>query len=239
MRKMFDKPGKLPLPPTSSSYSLNQYTSNDTREIPPRPRIPSNENRFQFERRSLHEQSYQPNSTTYHSYEHVPQQSIQNHATEQREAYDQRMRRSRDLELSTQVIHSNQRYSDSRSPPGPTTHQSGGYPEKATLPHFQPPPQHSQSMNNLDDLRPQESRTKPFQNSKLRSGYTQVHDNDMVVGVRFEKGNTTPYQRDEQKSVASLSPTSYESSNTPVKKKESKSFTGNMNLSLGIVQQNL
>ena len=236
MKKMFDKPGAVPLPPVSTSYGANQYSSGDSRQIPPRPRVSSDENRYQQEQsvpsnethyeqeqRTFSDRFNQSHSPPYRSYDNVAQQQPHQHHSSQLplNSYEQENMSSRNPPM--QKFPPQQRYLEPRSPPGQTNRQFGGHVEKQSLPHFEPPPQHSQSMSNLDDFHPQENWPRPSQKPRTRSSYTNEQDNDMVVGVRFEKRNTAHGHRGEHLSTACFSPTSFGRNQMADKRHECKS----------------
>jgi len=222
MKKMFDKPGAVPLPPVSTSYGANQYSSGDTRQIPLQPRVPSDENRYHQEQRPPFDQSFQASSPPYRSYDNVSNQHSHKHSTQPPSTfYDQQTKRF-DNENPTRNFSSQEIYREPRSPPGQANHQFGSHIERPHLSHYEPPPQHSQSMSNLDDLHPQENWTNQPQKPKNRNSYANnKQDNDMVVGVRFEKHNESQ-RRDDHQSSTSLPPTSFEYTQQPDKRNECK-----------------
>lgn len=195
VKKVFDKPDSVvPMPPVSSSYGANQY---NTRPLPPRPQTQTND-------RNLSMHNHQPdrssNNNQYNPHQQRPDQHVSN-----------------------TVYHSNnsknpQYYQppssdNNRQQRSPTVPQNSGdvyqNPARAPLPYYEPPPQHSQSMSNLDNFRPQQSWNNPSE-TRARNSYSSApNDNDMVVGVRFEKKQSGNYERDASQLSPNLHPQSY------------------------------
>ena len=195
MKKIFDKPGaSIPRPPVSSSFGANQYSS--ARSMPPRPRLPSGLNYYPQERQ--HFENNRPNFEGNHNpyQQQLPQfEQPSNHppVPDSRTQHSS-MPPSGPGYPQSQLDLQNGPSQRFRQPPTqfepklpPRDRQQVNYNEvkKPSLPHYEPPPQHSQSMNNIDSLQPQGNWDS---HSRQRSSYVdELVDSDMVVGVRFEK----------------------------------------------------
>ena len=219
MKKMFDKPGSAPLPPVSASYGANQYSN--ARPLPPRPRIPSDENRYRQTATSHSNQNYllqqpqQIRNESFQSYNDVHRPTQEPHfAAQISKPYERHKRNQIEEPHSYQQPRSN--YSEPISHPVRTNVQYDEIPNKPSLPHYEPPPEHSQSMNNIDDLRPREVGNQAPIESRSRRSYTNQQENDMVVGVRFDKGNSSrPKAKENPSNVNESYAPSYQSDSRP------------------------
>ena len=166
---MFDKPGSaIPLPPTSSSYGANQY---NTRPLPPRPQSQAINKNIS----SMPIQQYYPSEDDFYA---RPQQSSNQLPSTSLGHQSSNINSSRYY----QTAPSND-YQQPMSPSGQPRSRGSYREEWSSVPQSKPSLEHNQGTANPDNLYSQQ-----FHNpGEIRSRNSYTSDNDMVVGVRFEK----------------------------------------------------
>ncbi|XP_076804632.1 uncharacterized protein LOC143448677 isoform X3 [Clavelina lepadiformis] len=206
MKNMFDKPSaSVPLPQASSSWGANRYNNAGPAMSKP-PTSPSSNQSYQTKtpyppatsdhprhqqpshhhRNSYQEPSQRPDDRfppppgqNYPEQRYKPPSQPPSHQPPPDDKYERPRENFRErMPAPPQAQH-----------PPPLRYDDGGQHRNQNLPHYDPPPQHSQSMNNLDVLNSRMRSPTNLDDPRARSSYSgdPPMSNPMVVGVQFQK----------------------------------------------------